>query len=252
VILAGDDLAVASRILKEQDGLPKETPGFLSALRLAMAAHGIECSFIQAFPQNSETIPALSGERAAIAARNFEEMARFVDGAYRTTETAQRLELRGRDNKPLYAPSQTKVILLPYQQVAGWPELNQRFPQAPEVSMILTPTASADQFIQAIGRGSRRNSQGPTDVHLVANDSCADRRRLSQLLKGLQFIAATGSPAIAPFLQLAADCLDRASTLRAAQDQKLIQLQKNQQARSARIFDPNRNRIPSTQPGVRP
>ena len=34
VIVAGDDLPVASRILKEPDGLPKETPGFLSALRL--------------------------------------------------------------------------------------------------------------------------------------------------------------------------------------------------------------------------
>ena len=96
--------------------------------------------------------------------RNFAEMARFVDGAYRTNEAGQRLELRGRDNQPVYAPSQTNVILIPYLQVAGWPELNQRFPQAPEVSMILTPTASADQFIQAIGRGSRRNSQGPTDV----------------------------------------------------------------------------------------
>jgi hypothetical protein len=252
VILVGDDLPVASRILKEPDGLPKETPGFLSAIRFAMAAHGIECSFIRAFPQNSDAIPALSGERAAVAAGNFEEMARFVDGAYRTSETGQRLELRGRDNKPVYAPSQTKVILLPYQQVAGWPELNQRFPQAPEVSIILTPTANADQFIQAIGRGSRRNSQGPTDIHLVANDSCADRRRLSHLLKGLQFIAATGSPAIAPFLQLAADCLDRASTQRAAQDQRLIQLQKNQQSRSARIFDPNRYRMPSSQSGVRP
>ena len=60
VILVGDDLPVASRILKEPDGLPKETPGFLSALRLAMAAHGIECSFIRAFPQNSDAIPALS------------------------------------------------------------------------------------------------------------------------------------------------------------------------------------------------
>jgi len=158
-------------------------------------------------------------------------MARFVDGAYRTNESGQRVELRGRDNKPVYAPSQTKVLLLPYQQAAGWPELNQRFPQAPEVAMILTPTASADQFMQAIGRGSRRNSQGPTDVHLVANDSCADRRRLNQLLKGLQFIAATGSPAIAPFLQVATDCLDRASTQHAAQDQRLIQLQRTQQPR---------------------
>jgi hypothetical protein len=246
VILVGDDLPVASRILKEQDGLPKETAGFLSALRLAMGAHGIECSYIRAFPQNSHAIPALSGERAAIAARNFEEMARFVDGAYRTNETGQRFELRGRDNKPVYAPSQTKVILLPYQQVAGWPELNQRFPQAPEVSMVLAPTASADQFIQAVGRGSRRNSQGPTDVHLVANDSSADRHRLSQLSKGLKFIAATGSPAVAPFLQLATDCLDRALAQRAGQDQRLMQSQKSQQAQITRHFDPHRYRMPSS------
>ncbi len=252
VILVGEDLPVASRILKEPDGLPKETPGFLSGVRAAMADHGIECSSIQAFPQNSDAIPALSPERAAIAARNCEEMTRFVDGAYRTNENGQRVELRGRDNQPIYAPSQTKVILLSYQQAAGWPELNQRFPQAPEVSMILTPTASADQFMQAIGRGSRRNSLGPTEVHLVANDSLADRRRLTELLTGLRFIAATGSPAIAPFLQLAADCLETASTRRAAQDQRLIQLQKSQQARSARILDFNRCRMPSPQSGVRP
>jgi hypothetical protein len=217
-----------------------------------LATHGIESSFIGAFPQNSDTIPALSGERAAVAAKNYLEMSRFVDGAYRTNESGQRVELRGRDNKPVYAHSQTKVILLPYEQAAGWPELNQRFPQAPEVSMILMPTASADQFMQAIGRGSRRNSQGPTNVHLVANDSCADRRRLSQLLKGLQFIAATGSPAIAPFLKLAADCLDRASRQRAGEDQRLIHLQRNQQSKTTQFFDSNRHRIPSSQFGVRP
>ena len=83
VILAGDDLPVASRILKEPDGLPKETAGFLSALRIAMAAYGINCSFIRAFPENSDAISALSGERAAIAAGNLDEMARFVDSAHR-------------------------------------------------------------------------------------------------------------------------------------------------------------------------
>ena len=129
-------------------------------------------------------------------------------------------------------------------------ELNQRFPQAPEVSMILTPTASADQFMQAIGRGSRRNSQGPTDVRLLASDSQADCRRLSQLLRGLQFIAATGSPAIAPFVKLAADCLEKASTQRALRDQRLIQLQKDQRARSARIVDPARYRSAKLQSGM--
>jgi hypothetical protein len=252
VIVTGEDLPVASRILKEHDGLPKETPGFLSNLRQTLSDQGIECSFIQAFPQNSDAIPSLSRERVAIAASNFEEMARFVDGAYRRNETGQRVEVRDWQSKPVYAPSQTKVILLPYQQVAGWPELNQRFPQAPGISMLLTPTPSADQFIQAVGRGSRRNSQGLTDVHLVANGSYADRHRLSQLLKGLQFIAATGSPAVAPFLKLTAECLDMAFARGAAQDQRLIQLQKNQQTRSARKFDANRCRIPPSLPSVRP
>jgi hypothetical protein len=245
VIVTGDDLPVASRILKEQDGLPKETAGFLSGLRRALSDQGVACSFIQAFPQHSDAIPILSKEREAIAASNFHEMARFVDGAYRMSETGQRFEILDWQNKPVYAPSQTKVILLPYEQVAGWPELNQRFPQAPGISMILTPTASADRFIQAVGRGSRPNSEGLTDVYFVANDSYADRHRLSQLLKGLQFIAATGSPAVAPFLKLTAECLDMAFAQRAAHDQRLIQLQKDQQTRSARKFEVNRRIPPS-------
>lgn len=252
VIVTGDDLPVASRILKESDGLPQETPGFLSALRQALSSQGVESSFIQEVPNYSAAIPDLAAERALIASRNFEEMARFVDGGFRNNESSQRLEVRDWDNQPAYAPSQTKVILLPYQQAAGWPESNQRFLQAPQISMILTPTASADQFIQAVGRGSCRNSKGPTEVQLVANDSCADRHRLGQLLKGLQFIAATGSPAVAPFLNLVVDCLDRASAQRAVQDQRLIQLQKNQQIRSARKFDGNRSRISPSASGIRP
>ena len=251
VILFGDDIPVASRILKDADGLPKETPGFLSAMRAAMAAHGIECSFLRAFPEGSESVPALASERAGIGEKNSEQMARFVDGAYKTNETGQRIELRGPDNRPVYAPSLTKVILIPYSQAAGWPELNQRFSTAPELSIILTPTVSADRFMQAVGRGSRRNSQGPTDVQLVANDSRADCRRLSQLLRGLQFIGATGSPAVAPFVKLTADLLENASTQRALRDQRLIQLQKGQRARSARIVDPNFIRSASRAPGVR-
>jgi hypothetical protein len=251
VILFGDDIPVTSRILKDADGLPKETPGFLSAMRAAMAAHGIECSFLKAFPEGSESVPALAGERLELGDKNSEQMARFVDGAYKTNETGQRIELRGPDNRPVYAPSLTKVILIPYSQAAGWPELNQRFSPAPEVSIILTPTASADRFMQAIGRGSRRNSQGPTDVQLVANDSRADCRRLSQLLRGLQFIAATGSPAVAPFVKVAADLLEKGSTQRALRDQRLIQLQKGQRARSARIVEPNFIRSASRPPGMR-
>ena len=39
----------------------------------------LNCVTGKGVPQNSDAIPALSGERAAIAARNSEEMARFVD-----------------------------------------------------------------------------------------------------------------------------------------------------------------------------
>ena len=251
VILVGDDIPIASRILRDPDGLPKETPGFLSAIKAAMTASGIDCSYILDFPKGSDSIPALAAERATIANQNAEQMARFIDGAYRTNEDGRRVEVRGPDSKAIYAPSQTKVILLPYAQAAGWPELNQRFEQAPEVSMIMTPTASADHFMQAVGRGSRRNSQGPTQVALVSNDSVADCRRLRQLFRGLEFIAATGSPAIAPFVKLTAECVEKATTQRALRDQRLIQVQKCQRMRSARVIDARRTPQPVPQPSIR-
>jgi hypothetical protein len=251
VILVGDDIPIASRILRDPDGLPKETPGFLSAIKAAMTASGIDCSYILDFPKGSDSIPALAAERTTIANQNAEQMARFIDGAYRTNEDGRRVEVRGPDNKAIYAPSQTKVILLPYAQAAGWPELNQRFEQAPEVSMIMTPTASADHFMQAVGRGSRRNSQGPTEVALVSNDSVADCRRLRQLFRGLEFIAATGSPAIAPFVKLTAECVEKATTQRALRDQRLIQVQKCQRMRSARVIEARRPPQPVPQPSIR-
>ena len=251
VILVGDDIPIASRILRDPDGLPKETPGFLSAIKAAMTASGIDCSYILDFPKGSDSIPALAAERATIANQNAEQMARFIDGAYRTNEDGRRVEVRGPDNKAIYAPSQTKVILLPYAQAAGWPELNQRFEQAPEVSMIMTPTASADHFMQAVGRGSRRNSQGPTEVALVSNDSVADCRRLRLLSRGLEFIAATGSPAIAPFVKLTAECVEKATTQRALRDQRLIQVQKCQRMRSARVIEARRHPQPVPQPSIR-
>jgi hypothetical protein len=251
VILVGDDIPIASRILRDPDGLPKETPGFLSAIKAAMTASGIDCSHILDFPKGSDSIPALAAERATIANQNAEQMARFIDGAYRTNEDGRRVEVRGPDNKAIYAPSQTKVILLPYAQAAGWPELNQRFEQAPEVSMIMTPTASADHFMQAVGRGSRRNSQGPTEVALVSNDSVADCRRLRLLFRGLEFIAATGSPAIAPFVKLTAECVEKATTQRALRDQRLIQVQKCQRMRSARVIEARRPPQPVPQPSIR-
>jgi hypothetical protein len=251
VILVGDDIPIASRILRDSDGLPKETPGFLSAIKAAMTASGIDCSYILDFPKGSDSIPALAAERATIANQNAEQMARFIDGAYRTNEDGRRVEVRGPDSKAIYASSQTKVILLPYAQAAGWPELNQRFEQAPEVSMIMTPTASADHFMQAVGRGSRRNSQGPTEVALVSNDSAADCRRLRQLFRGLEFIAVTGSPAIAPFVKLTAECVGKATTQRALRDQRLIQVQKCQRMRSARVIEARRPPQPAPQPSIR-
>ena|ERR1700730_5997484 len=110
--------------------------------------------------------------------------------------------------------------------------LNQLFAQAPEVSLILTPTASADEFLQAFCRGSYRNSQGPTELRQIANDSLADRRRLHQLLKGLQFIAATGAPVTAPLLKLAVECVERLSEV-SVKDQQPNPRLKKQNGRTA-------------------
>ena len=110
--------------------------------------------------------------------------------------------------------------------------LNRLFAQAPALSLILTSTASADAFLQAVGRGSHRHSQGPTEVRMIANDSRADRQRLHQLLKALQFIAATGAPGTAPFLKLAVECVERLSG-ESVKDRQPNQRLKKQNGRTA-------------------
>jgi hypothetical protein len=129
--------------------------------------------------------------------------------------------------------------------------LNQLFAQAPEVSLILTPTANADEFLQAICRGSQRNCQGPTEVRPIANDSLADRRRLHQLLKALQFFAATGSPAAAPLLKLAVECVERLSRESATKDQQLNQRRKRQQGRTVGSVERMRFYSPASRRGMR-
>ena len=128
--------------------------------------------------------------------------------------------------------------------------LNQLFAQAPEVSLILAPTASADEFLQAVGRGSHRNSQEPTEVRLIANDSLADRHRLHQLLKGLQFVAATGVPATAPFLKLAVECVERLSG-ESVKDQQPNQRLKKQKGRTDGSLERTRFYSATSQRGMR-
>jgi hypothetical protein len=48
-------------------------------------------------------------------------------------------------------------------------------------------------------------------LNSMGNDCQADREKLDQLVKALQFIAATASPATAPFLKLAFDKIERLS-----------------------------------------
>jgi hypothetical protein len=129
--------------------------------------------------------------------------------------------------------------------------LNQLFAQAPEVSLLLTPNANAGEFLQAVGRGSHPYSQGPTQVRLIANDSLVDRHRLHQLLKALQFIAATGSPATAPFLKFALECVERFSGESVVQDQQPNRRQKKQQGRTAGSVERTRFYSPASRPGMR-
>ncbi|MBV9673274.1 MAG: hypothetical protein JO076_10695 [Verrucomicrobia bacterium] len=154
--------------------------------------------------------PLFATEPLLVAKHNTDAMSKFVDGAYRITPDGNSVESCGPDGQPLYAPSQNQVALLPYQQTSGWSEMNQRFNQAPEVSILLTPTSDAKEIMQAVGRGSRRNSRGPTEVNFVSNDSAADQFRLKRLSTGLRKIAATGSLCVPPLLEVVEKALARA------------------------------------------
>jgi hypothetical protein len=56
-------------------------------------------------------------------------------------------------------------------------------------------------------------------LNSMRNDSKADRERLEQLLKALQFIASTTSPAAAPFLKLALESIELLSRNGISKDQ---------------------------------
>jgi hypothetical protein len=56
-------------------------------------------------------------------------------------------------------------------------------------------------------------------LNSMRNDSKADRERLEQLLKALQFIASTTSPAAAPFLKLAFESIELLSGNGISKDQ---------------------------------
>ncbi len=205
VVVVGSEIPIASKVLRDHDGLPLELPGFLTAMHIQLARNGIVSSVLEALP-----VPCDQEKLRLVTKQNTDAMAKFVDGAYRIAPDGNRVESCGPDAQPLYAPCQNRVALLPYQQTSGWSEMNQRFSQAPQISILLTPTSDAKEILQAVGRGSRRNSQGPTEVKLVSNDSAADQFRLKKLSTRLRIIAATGSLSVAPLIEVVEKSLARA------------------------------------------
>jgi hypothetical protein len=77
-------------------------------------------------------------------------------------------------------------------------------------------------------------------LNSMGNDSQADREKLDQLVKALQFIAATASPATAPFLKLAFDHIERLSEQSASEDPRPPQRHKKRQYRTA---SPQKSRV---------
>ena len=60
----------------------------------------------------------------------------------------------------------------------------------------LLPAADADDFLQAIGRGSRRDSYGLTRCQIVSSTHQRDQARLHALNAGLKILDANGSPTV--------------------------------------------------------
>ncbi|MBV8585188.1 MAG: hypothetical protein JO308_02790 [Verrucomicrobia bacterium] len=124
-------------------------------------------------------------------------MNRFIDGLLYDPQTRTFARCQDDSGQAVYSPSQTRVLLLPYSQAPGWAEINQRFEDAPRVTQLLLPVSEADEFLQAVGRGSRRNTCGPARCRVVSSTHDSDQVRLETLNAGLKVLAANGSPTVA-------------------------------------------------------
>jgi hypothetical protein len=72
-------------------------------------------------------------------------------------------------------------------------------------------------------------------LNSMGNDCQADREKLDQLVKALQFIAATASPTTAPFLKLAFDQIERLSKQSVSADPRPPKRHKKPQYRTASL-----------------
>jgi hypothetical protein len=175
-------------------------PGFGLPFQHHLQGLGIDAAVIRV--PEAPSRPLLPRERntareTPTEALNQREMNRFIDGLLYNSETKTFARSEDDLGQAVYSPSQTRVLLLPYSQAPGWSEINQRFEDASRVTQLLLPVAEADDFLQAVGRGSRRNSFGPTRCQIVSSTHERDEARLHALNAGLKILAANGSPTVA-------------------------------------------------------
>ena len=185
---------------EHQGPMIESDPGFGQPFQHHLQSLGIEAAVIRA--PETPSRPLLPRERnaareAQTAASNQREMNRFIDGLLYDPQTRTFARCQDDSGQAVYSPSQTRVLLLPYSQAPGWAEINQRFEDAPRVTQLLLPVSEADDFLQAVGRGSRRNSCGPARCRVVSSTHDSDRVRLQTLNAGLKVLAANGSPTVA-------------------------------------------------------
>jgi hypothetical protein len=88
-------------------------------------------------------------------------------------------------------------------------------------------------------------------LNSMGNDSQADRERLDQLMKALQFIAATTSPVTAPFLRFAFDGIERLSKRSVLENQQPLQRQMKQRCRTAKGIGTGHLCSPASRSSVR-
>ena len=125
------ELAQSRKVVAFYEEHPRWTaesdPGFGLLLQQHLQTLGIDSAVIRV-PEGPSR-PLLPRERnpvreKPIEASNQREIDRFVDGLLYDPQTRTVARSEDDSGQAVYSPSQTRALLLPYSQAAGWTEIN--------------------------------------------------------------------------------------------------------------------------------
>jgi|GEM_PF-4898594 len=161
VIFYGTDESVTSAVLKDENGKPAVLSSFLASVQKGLEKRLDERS------QVARMSDSRSHDKNLSLAQEFAESSGWKKGC--------------------------NVLLMPYSQAAGHSFLNQQSEDSPSLAIGSGIPTTADDLLQIPGRGSRRNSMGPTTFNVLSMDSLADYGRVKTIEPGVEFLQSVGS-----------------------------------------------------------